>query len=135
VPPGKDSFDVRVDGLRDFRRDLKRLDKDLPKELNKEIKEVVGKVAVDAALSAPRDSGALARSYRPFTRGNIAGVRSPLPYAGVIEYGGTISPKGTPITIRKYEPVTRAVERQRDHLVEEIGDAIERASHRAGWHG
>lgn len=128
------AFDVDVDGLRALRRDLKRLDKELPKALNKEIKEAVGKVAIEAAATAPRKSGALARSYRPFTRGNIAGVRSPLPYAGVIEYGGTISPKGTPITIRKYEPVTRAVERRRDEIVEDVGDAIEHASRRAGWH-
>ena len=128
-------FDVNVGGLRDFRRDLKRLDRDLPKELNKEIKQVVGKVAVEASLTAPRKSGALARSYKPFTRGNVAGIRSALPYAGVIEYGGTISPKGAPITIRKFEPITRAVERRRDQLVEDVGDAIESVSHRAGWHG
>jgi phage gpG-like protein len=127
-------FDVRVDGLAKFRRDLKELDKELPKALQKELKEAVAKVSLEAAATAPRKSGDLARSYRPFTRGNVAGVRSKLPYAGVIEYGGTISPKGTPITIRKYEPITRAVERRKDELVEDIGDAIESAAKRAGWH-
>jgi hypothetical protein len=47
---------------------------------------------------------------------------------------GTISPKGTPITIRRYEPVTRAVERRRDAIVDDIGDALETAALRAGWH-
>jgi hypothetical protein len=133
MPPGKDSFDVRVDGLRDFRRDLKRLDKDLPKELNKELKEVVGKVAVDAALNVNRRTGETGRNYRPFTRGNVSGVRNPLPWAGVLEFGGEIAPKGTPFTIRKQEPITRAIERRRDQLVEDIGDAIERSAHRAGF--
>jgi phage gpG-like protein len=126
-------FDVRVDGLAKFRRDLKELDKELPKALQKELKEAVAKVSVEAAATTRRKTGELARSYRPFTRGNVAGVRSKLPYAGVIEFGGTISPKGTPITIRKYEPITRAVERRKDELVEDIGDAIESAAKRAGW--
>jgi phage gpG-like protein len=126
-------FDVHVEGLRDFRRDLKKTDAEAAKALQKELKEAVGRVSIEAAATAPRKSGALARSYRPFTRGNIAGVRSPLPYAGVIEYGGSISPKGTPITIRKFEPITRAVERRKDAIVEDIGDAIESAAKRAGW--
>jgi phage gpG-like protein len=127
-------FDVHVDGLREFRRDLKRTDAEVAKGLQKELKGAVAKVSIEAAATAPRKSGALSRSYRPFTRGNIAGVRSTLPYAGVIEYGGTIRPKGTDITIRKYEPVTRAVERRREQIVNDIGDAIESAAIRAGWH-
>src|SRR3954465_1154146 len=102
-------FDVKVDGLRDFRRDLKRTDTEAAKALQKELRQAVGKVAIEAAATAPRKTGTLARSYRPFTRGNVAGVRSNLPYAPVIEYGGTIEPKGSPVHIRRYEPVTRAV--------------------------
>jgi hypothetical protein len=108
-------FDVHVDGLRDFRRDLKKTDAEAAKALQRELKEAVGRVSIEAAATAPRKTGTLARSYRPFTRGNIAGVRSPLPYAGVIEFGGTITPKGAPVLIRRF------------------GDAIEQAARRAGW--
>jgi phage gpG-like protein len=126
-------FDVHVDGLRDFRRDLKKTDAEAAKALQRELKEAVGRVSIEAAATAPRKTGTLARSYRPFTRGNIAGVRSPLPYAGVIEFGGTITPKGAPVLIRRFEPITRAVERRRDEIVDDIGDAIEQAARRAGW--
>lgn len=103
------------------------------KALQRELKEVVGKVAAEAALLAPRRTGALAESYKAYTRGNVAGVRSALPYAGVIEFGGTISPRGTPITIQRSAPITRAVQRQTDSIVEHVGDAIDTAARRAGW--
>src|SRR5688572_25988668 len=98
-------FDVNTKGLREFRRDLKRLDPQVDRELRVELREAVGKVIVQAATTAPRLSGRLARSYRPFVTQRTAGVRSQLPYAGVHEFGGTISPRGTPITIRRSAPV------------------------------
>jgi phage gpG-like protein len=124
---------VRVEGLRELRRDLRRIDPQIAKELQRELKDAAGKVAAEAALLAPRRTGALAESYRPFTSGNIAGVRSRLPYAAVHEYGGTISPRGTDILIKRSEPVTRAVERQTESIVEHVGDAIETAARNAGW--
>jgi hypothetical protein len=80
---------IQLQGWADFRRDLKAIDRDFPKEANRVLKAAVGEVAVEAAVTAPRRTGRLSRSYRPFTRGMIAGVRSTLPYAPVIEYGGT----------------------------------------------
>jgi phage gpG-like protein len=130
---GRD-FDVRTEGLREFRRDLKRLEPQVAKELQQELREAVGKVTALAAGTAPRKTGGLARSYRPFVTLRTAGIRSNLPYAPVIEYGGTIRPKGTPIEIRRYEPVTRAVERQADRIVNQFGDAVERAADKTGWH-
>ncbi len=70
---------------------------------------------------------------KPFTRGNIAGVRSRLPYAGVIEYGGTIRPRGVPIEFRRYQPVSRAIERNADQIAEELGDRIEDLTRRHGF--
>lgn len=127
-------FDVRVDGLKEFRRDLKRVEPEAAKALQKELRAAVGKVAIEAAATAPRKSGTLARSFRPFTRGNTAGVYSDVPYAPVLEYGGTIEPKGTPIKIRRYETVTKAVIRQQEAIVDHIGDAMDDAARRAGWH-
>jgi hypothetical protein len=126
-------FTVNTDGLRDFRRDLKRLDPQLDRELRTEMREAVVKVAAQAALLAPRRTGALAQSYRPFVTLKSAGIRSNLPYAPVVEYGGTISPRGMDITFRRAEPVTRAVMRDADEIVESFGDAVERAADRTGW--
>lgn len=128
------SFDVRTDGLREFRRDLKRLEPETDKQLRQELREVAAGVAAEASATAPRRTGRLAGSYRPFVTMRTAGIRSRLEYAGVIEYGGTISPKGTPIEIRRYEPITRAVERRTDRIVEQFSDAVERAAENVGWH-
>jgi hypothetical protein len=126
-------FHVRTDSLREFRRDLRRLSPELDKELRQEMRDVVGKVAAQAALLAPRRTGTLARSYRPFVTQRSAGIRSALPYAPVIEYGGTIAPRGVDITFRRSEPVTRAVMRETDQIVESFSDAVERAADQTGW--
>ncbi len=124
---------VRTEGLAELRRDLKRLDPLIDKELRESIRDAAGKVAVTAGALAPRDSGELAHSIRPFVSGVRASVGSTLPYAGVHEFGGVISPRGTPITIRPSGFVGRAVEDHADQLVEDIGDGIDRAARRAGW--
>jgi hypothetical protein len=125
---------IQLQGWADFRRDLKAIDRDFPKEANRVLKAAVGEVAVEAAVTAPRRTGRLSRSYRPFTRGMIAGVRSTLPYAPVIEYGGTISPRGVDITFPKRETVTRAAERRANDVVDKFGDGIEDLARRHGWH-
>lgn len=125
---------VQAKGLAELRRDLRRLNPEALKEIREALKDAAGLAARTASGLAPVRSGALSRSYQPFTRGNIAGVRSNLPYAGVVEFGGTIRPRGTPITIRRYEPIQRAVEQQRDQIVESLGDGIEDAARRTGWH-
>lgn len=127
-------FDVKVEGLKELRRDLRQQDRETLKEVQKTLKGAADIVRAEAAATAPRRTGALAGSYRAFTRGNAAGVRSPLPYAGVVEYGGTIQPRGVPIVFRRYEPITRAVERNRDRIVEHLGDGLEAAARRTGWH-
>src|SRR3954468_7022506 len=121
-------FAVDARGLADLRKDLRAVDRDTLKEVQKVLKGAAGLAAATASQLAPRRTGTLSRSYRPFTRGNVAGVRSPLPYAGVVEYGGPTRPGGVPIVFRKYQPVTRAVERQREAIVDHIGDGIEAAA-------
>jgi hypothetical protein len=127
------SVHVETDGLREFRRDLKRLAPEVDKELRQEMRDAVAKVAAQAALLAPRRKGTLAGSYRPFVTQRSAGIRSALPYAPVIEYGGTIAPRGVDIRFRRSEPVTRAVLRETDEIVESFSDAVERAADQTGW--
>lgn len=126
---------VQTEGLAELRRDLKRLDPLIDRELRDSIREAADKVAVTAGALAPRQSGALAHSIRPFVSGAKASVGSTLPYAGVVEWGGTIRPRGVPITFKPAGMVGRAVEDHADQVVGDIWDGIERAAHRAGWHG
>jgi hypothetical protein len=129
-----DAAEIRVDGLRQLRRDLKELGGTVDKGLTRQLRYEVGKVATEAGNLAPFDSGQLAASYRPFVTQRTAGVRSRLPYAPVIEYGGTIRPRGVDITFARSEPVTRAVLRTADEIVDGFTAAIERAARSAGWH-
>jgi hypothetical protein len=39
-----------------------------------------------------------------------------------------------PIHIKRHEFVARALDRQRDKVVDALGDGIERAARRNGWH-
>jgi hypothetical protein len=127
-------YTVEVKGLAEFRRDLRLMEPEVGKDVQRVLRGAVAMVAAQASLLAPRKTGALAGSYRPYTRGNRAGVRSRLPYAGVVEYGGTISPRGTPIKFRRSLPVTRAVLREQDEIVEALAGGIQAAAHRTGWH-
>ena len=109
-------------------------DKEADKELRKSIRTAALKVAAEAAASAPRRSGALAKSIRPYVSGAKASIGSTLPYAGVVHWGGTIHPRGVDIKFPRTEFITKAVARHTDQIVDDIGDGIERAALRAGWH-
>lgn len=125
---------VEIEGLRDLRRDLRAISNEAAKDVQAVIKRAVSRVAEEAARQAPKQSGALAASYKPFTSGNLAGVRSRLPYAPIVEFGGTIAPKGAEIRFDRRLIVTRAAEREADKVVKEIGDGIEASAKRHGWH-
>jgi hypothetical protein len=127
----KAAVDAR--GVREFRRELKRFDPELEKELKGEFRDAAARAAAEAGGLVNSRSGALARSYRPFVTARATGIRSSLPYAGVYEYGGTITPRGVPILFARSEPVTRAVERKADAVLQEAGNAVERAARKAGW--
>jgi hypothetical protein len=126
-------FDIDTAGLRDFRRDLKRLSPELDKQLRGQLRRAVVRVVTRARTNAPKVSGDLARSYRPFVTQRAAGIRSRLPYAPIIEYGGTIAPRGESFTIDEQLPVTRAVLGEKERVVEDFGDAVDRAARTAGW--
>lgn len=126
-------YGVEIEGLRELRRDLSAVDRDAGREVQGAIKGAVDRVAQEAASTAPRRTGALAASYRAFTRGNVAGVRSRLVYAPVLEYGGTIKPRGAPITFPRRLIVTKAAEREADRVAGEIANEFERIADRHGW--
>jgi phage gpG-like protein len=127
---------VRLEGFKEFRRDLKRLEPEAEKALRKDIKAAAGKVAVAAAASASvfARTGKYAKSIRPYVTARGASVGSRLPQAGVLHFGGTIRPRGVAITFPARPVVGEALDRQTDRIVEEVGDAIEQAAIRAGWH-
>ena len=127
---------VRVQGLREFRRDLRRLQPEVAKGLTKELKAAGDKVAKAAQSDprTPRRTGEYARSIRPYVTARGVSVGSRLPQAGVVHWGGTIRPRGVPIKFEPHPTVLEAAERQVGTLVDDIGDAVESAARRTGWH-
>lgn len=125
---------VRVDGLREFQRDLKRLEPETAKLLRADIKAAAARVAVEARSAAVKRTGAYAASIRPYVTARGASIGSRLPQAGVLHFGGTIRPRGVPITFPARPVVSEAVDRNTDRIVNEIGDAVETAARRTGWH-
>lgn len=117
-----------------MRTSLRKLENmDTRREVTRALKEGASVVATTARPLAPRRSGELAASYRAGAAGNSAFVRSRLPYAGVQEFGGVIRPKGTPITIRPQQAVTRALSSKEDSIVEKVADALDDVFRAAGW--
>jgi hypothetical protein len=128
-----DALGVKVEGLREFRRDLKRLDAGANKALSAELRETGGQALVTARSLAPRVTGKLADSLRLSVTQKAVTIYSTLPQAPVIHYGGTISPRGVPISFPRTEFITRAVEQHGDELLENVGRDIDRAASSAGW--
>lgn len=125
---------VRVKGLREFRRDLKRLSPAVNRELTRELKTVAEPVAADARAHAPKLTGEYAASIRVYTTGTKVSIGSRLPQAGVLHWGGTIRPRGVPIHFKPRPVVMEAADRQSHEIVDGLGDAVERAARKVGWH-
>ena len=123
---------VEVKGLQQFRRDVRRADKEVGKEFQKELRTLAQRVAQEAASNAPRVTGTLAGSYRGTARGTAGIVRSTNVVARFIEFG--FHPRGGETFVEGVNPIGRAVEQQEDEIVDGLGDAVERAATRLGWH-
>lgn len=92
---------LKVEGFAEFRRALKSVDTKWPKELRKGLNEVAEIVADEAATRVPERSGNLKRSIRERSttkEGRVAMGGGRVPYAGWIDFGGTIRPRGTEMT-------------------------------------
>lgn len=129
----RDVVDVSVPGLAAFRRDLRKLDAEADKELRTGLKDGGGKVLAEARAAAPRRSGALAKSLKLSVTARRVSIYSNLPYAPVVHWGGTIKPRGVPITFARTEFISGAAERGADQLVADIAAGVERAAIRSGW--
>jgi hypothetical protein len=134
---------VRIEGLAALRRDLRGMTADVRRDVRLALKGGAELVARDAGPLAARGTRPipadrrprtrLADSFRAGTSGDVAVVRSRLAHAGVHEFGGTISPRGTPIKIKATPAATRALERNEERIVDAVGDAFDAVALRHGW--
>lgn len=123
---------VKVDGLTEFRKDLKEFDNDLRKQLQVELRGIARKVAAMSASSAPRgETGQLAASYNgKATAGLRATVTNSQFYGRFVEFGHKTRDGGF---VEGQYVVGRILEREEDRIVDEVGDAFDRAARQAGW--
>lgn len=129
-----DDLAIRIDGLKELRGALRNTDKEALKALQGELKNAAGIVATEASILAPMVTGRLASSIRPYTSGNKFGVRSNLPYAPVVHWGGTIRPRGVPIVFRPQPFILEAIDRTSEEVAEQVAAVLDAAITRAGWH-
>jgi hypothetical protein len=120
-----------------FRRDLRAIGRTLPREVTKAERAAAAPIAAEARQLAPRRSGALVASIRPFANARQVGVSVGVPYAGWIHWGGTIRPRGVAITRSRTDPgakfVVKAADRQMNRFEWALGEAIDSVAKRNGF--
>ena len=125
---------IRIDGYKQLQRDLKAIEPAARRELTKGLKTGAQLVKRRGMPYVARGiTGKLAADWRAGATQKQAYIRNRVPYAGVLEFGGTIQPKGTPFTIRAQPSMTRALEDNTDQIVDMIGDALEAVAARHSW--
>lgn len=80
---------VTLEGIGEVRRALKVIDQKLPVELGHMMERAAVPVVAAARSRAPHRSGALSRSLKVTAQSSAVSIRSALPYANVIHWGGT----------------------------------------------
>ncbi len=132
------STSVRVKGLNDLQRSFKKISGGTGPEIRRRLLIIAGKAATDARgklISRSKNPrGRIDSTIRPFVRQKGAGFYSRHPGAGVIEWGGTISPRGTPITIKGKHALVDAAEERMLQTEHELGDMIDDLARGAGFH-
>lgn len=135
---------VSIKGLRDLQSDLRKIDKGAAKELRDALKsEVTREVLPDAISAAPKSkiqkspTRHLAGSLRPFVSGSTVGVRSRLPYANIVHWGGRHPLFGNRdhwVQVQGRPFISEAVARHENRLVDRAANAIDHLASLHGWH-
>lgn len=122
--------ETRIDtsGLRELQRDLRRVDKNLGKASDRVMREIANEIRDDIRTSTARPyrTGKLRKSVKSRVRRGGASLVSKLPQAPVFEWGGTIRPRGAPITIERTEFIRGRVIKHREKTEKALEKALDR---------
>lgn len=137
----REDFAVRTEGLTPLLRSLNKVNKGAGKEIKQGLREIAKKVRADAKPLAPKGTKPLPANRKVRLAGSIrysattkgASVGSALPQAPVLEYGGTIRPRGVPIKIKPHKFLTRAVQKDTAHIEEELGRLFDDLARSSGF--
>lgn len=125
---------IRVEGLAGLVADVRAMQPDVRREIPKALKAGAKLVQRAGRPYVARLTGELAADWRIGGGQKQVYLRNRKPYAGVLEFGGTIQPKGTPFEIKAQPSMTRALEEKQEQIVDAIGDALDGVATRHGWH-
>lgn len=124
---------VEVKGLKELRASVRHMDRATLRLIQGVTRAGAQVVATEARGLAPRRTGRLGSSIVASTQGTSGIVRSPLPYAKVHEYGGTIHPRGVPITIQRSSYVGRALDAKAEEVGRTLAEGFDRLARANGW--
>lgn len=123
-----DHVQVQANDLAKFRREVRRHDREIGLQFQRDLRGVAQRVAAEAAGLA---TGRVAQGYRGTARGTRGIVRNTFLPARFLEFG--FHPGGGDTFVEGRNYVGRVLERREDMIVDELGDAVERAAQRMGW--
>lgn len=134
------TFKVHTADLRGLRQDLESVQLGLGRELTRILREEARLIAAGAIANTPIGPGPTPGNPEPHMASTIASratatgaaITSTHPGAGVLEYGGTIAPRGTPITIAQNAMAHRAADDQRAAFERRVGQRIDALLRRHG---
>ena len=121
-------------GFRRLARDFKLMAPDAAVAMRGVIRDSLEPIAATARRRAPVRTGRLSNSIRARAAGTRGSIRSQLPYARVHEFGGTVAPRGTPITISASRMVYGAIDEQKVATESRLICGMERMVRRHGFH-
>lgn len=136
-------FTVKIgtQDLRQLRADLESVELGLGREVNEALREGAEPVRLQAAANTPVGPGPqsakdnlphIAETLQTVPRAYGAAIVSRHPGAGVLEYGGTIAPKGKPIHFTPHEMARRAGEEKAGEVQNRVVAALDRLLKRFG---
>jgi len=129
----KTSVRVGVYGLRETARDLEAvadgLGRLIPAAITRAAEPIVARARsltpVGPGPQGPRDNlPHIASTLYAQPSGEGAAIVSPHPAAPILEYGGTIAPRGVPITIRTVAMAHKAADQLLPQVEQDIEDRI-----------
>jgi len=133
---------IDVEGLSEYRKALRALERGANRDLTKGLKDASRPILATAKATAPR-SAITRPGYRHIgdtlklsVRGNNLAITSNKPGARVIHWGGRHPLFGNRdrwYPQRAQPFIARAIDRNRDTVVDAIGDAIDEHARRLGW--
>jgi len=122
-------FGLEAKGLSKLRRDLRAIDKDLGKALTDHLRGIAREVRDDARAKLHERSAnpqnRIEKTIKHSVTAKGASIYSDHPGSPVQEFGGTISPRGTPIEIKGKSYMRDAVTDHTRHVEEEVARTLD----------